>query len=338
MYDPGVNATTTTDRPHVRIGFAGFWDDFDPRDNFLTRIIARRYDLSICDRPDFLIHSCIGRKRHDHLAHDCVRIFYTGENVAADWLSTDWAFTFEHDPHPRHFRLPHWPFRVDPPDLVKPADFDPDRVLAEQTRFCAFVVSNPLCKVRNEFFRRLSRYKPVDSGGKVMNTIGHRVADKRAFLADHRFTIAFENESYPGYTSEKIAEPMLVNSIPIYWGDPLIGRDFNTWSFLSAHDCGSRATSAMLDDLVERVVAVDRDPDLLRTLLAQPWYRGNRVPRSADADVILEQFTRIFETPIEPVARRRGIARLLRLNRLPDAVRSIRNRLRRKYRKWTADA
>ena len=55
MYDPGVNATTT-DRPHVRIGFAGFWDDFDPRDNFLTRIIARRYDLSICDRPDFLIH------------------------------------------------------------------------------------------------------------------------------------------------------------------------------------------------------------------------------------------------------------------------------------------
>ena len=57
-----------------------------------------------------------------------------------------------------------------------------------------------------------------------------------------------------------------------------------------------------------------------------------------DADVILEQFTRIFETPIEPVARRRGIARLLRLNRLPDAVRSIRNRLRRKYRKWTADA
>ena len=171
-----------------------------------------------------------------------------------------------------------------------------------------------------------------------MNTIGHRVADKRAFLADHRFTIAFENESYPGYTSEKIAEPMLVNSIPIYWGDPLIGRDFNTWSFLSAHDCGSRATSAMLDDLVERVVAVDRDPDLLRTLLAQPWYRGNRVPRSADADVILEQFTRIFETPIEPVARRRGIARLLRLNRLPDVVRSIRNRLRRKYRKWTADA
>ena len=129
-----MNATITTDRPHVRIGFAGFWDDFDPRDNFLTRIIARRYDLSICDRPDFLIHSCIGRKRHDHLAHDCVRIFYTGENVAADWLSTDWAFTFEHDPHPRHFRLPHWPFRVDPPDLVKPADFDPDRVLAEQTR------------------------------------------------------------------------------------------------------------------------------------------------------------------------------------------------------------
>ena len=87
-----------------------------------------------------------------------------------------------------------------------------------------------------------------------MNTLGHRVADKRAFLADHRFTIAFENESHSGYTTEKVVEPMLVNSIPIYWGDPLIGRDFDTRSFLSAHDCSSRATSALLDELGRRKV------------------------------------------------------------------------------------
>ena len=332
-----MNASATTPRPAVRLGFAGFWDDFDPRDNFLTRVIARRYDVVISDRPDFLIHSCIGRGRHDHLAHDCVRIFYTGENVAADWLSTDWAFTFEHDPHPRHFRLPHWPFRVEPATLVKPPDHDPDRVLAAKTRFCGFVVSNPLCRVRNEFFRRLSRYKPVDSGGKVMNTLGHRVADKQAFLAECRFTIAFENESHPGYATEKIAEPMAVGSIPIYWGDPLIGRDFDSRSFLSAHDCGSRKTSALLDELVERVVAVDRDPNLLREMLSRPWYRGNRVPRCADAEAILDRFTTIFETPIEPVARRRGLSRRLRLDRLPDAAGSIRRRLRRKWRQWTAN-
>jgi len=332
-----VNVSAVPSRPVIRLGFAGFWDSFDPRDNYFTRLLSQRYDVTVCETPDFLIHSCIGRGRHDHRGFDGVRIFYTGENVPADWLSTDWAFTFEHDAHPRHFRLPHWPFYVAPHALVKAANVDVEGILATKTRFCGFVVSNPLCRVRNEFFRRLSRYRPVDSGGRVMNTLGHRVADKQAFLAECRFTIAFENESHPGYTSEKIAEPMLVNSIPIYWGDPLIGRDFDTRSFLSAHDCGSRQTSAMLDELVERVVAVDRDPDLLRAMLQQPWLRGNRVPRCVDDTAVLDQFTKIFETPIEPVARRRGVDRLLGLDRIPDAAGSLRRRVRRKWRQWTAN-
>ena len=321
--------------PSVRIGFAGFWDDFDPADNFFIRLLARRYRVEVVDDPDFLIHSCVGRRRHDHRRHDCVRIFYTGENVAPDWHSTDWAFSFSHVPHPRHFRLPIWVLYLDPPSLVKSAAYDPAAVLATKTRFCGFVVSNPLCRVRNDFFRRLSKYRPVDSGGKVLNTLGHRVADKRAFLAECKFTLAFENESYPGYTTEKVVEPMLVGSIPIYWGDPLVGGDFDTTSFLSAHD---RPGRRMLDELVERVVALDRDDALLCSVLARPWYRGNRVPRCADLDVILDRFTEIFETPIDPVARRRGPARLLGLDRLPDLAASVRRRLIRRYRKLTRNA
>ena len=68
--------------------------------------------------------------------------------------------------------------------------------------------------------------------GRVLNTLGHRVADKQAFLRDYKFTIAFENESHPGYTTEKIVEPMLADSIPIYWGDPLVGTDFEVESWL----------------------------------------------------------------------------------------------------------
>ena len=112
-------AASAVDRPPVRLGFAGFWDSFDPRDNFLTRLLETRWRIELVAEPDFLIHSCIGRGRHDHRRFDCVRIFYTGENVAPDWLSTDWAFTFEYTDHPRHFRLPHWPFYIDPPRLVK---------------------------------------------------------------------------------------------------------------------------------------------------------------------------------------------------------------------------
>ena len=316
-------------RPTVRIEFAGFWDSFDTRDNFFTRLLAPHYRLEFSESPDFVIYSYIGGRRKDFLRYDCVRVFYTGENLAPDWTACDWAFTFEHTPHPRHFRLPLWALYADVHSLVKPADYDPTAVLARKKKFCAFVVSNPLCRTRNEFFRRLSRYKPVDSGGKVLNTLGRRVDDKVAFLTDYKFTIAFENESHPGYTTEKIVEPMLVDSIPIYWGDPLVGRDFDTRSFLSAHD------SPTLDDLVERVIAVDRDPDLHRQLLARPWYRGNAVPACVDPAAILAQFAKIFSTPVDPVARRGGLARLLRIDRLPSAVASIRRRLVRKARTLT---
>jgi hypothetical protein len=319
-------------RPTVRLQFAGFWDGFDPRDNYFTRLLSRRYRIDLCDTPDYLIYACMGGRRRDYLRHDCVRIFYTGENVPPDWSGCDWAFTFEHSAHPRHFRLPHWPFYVDPTALVKPPDHDAEAILAQKTKFCAFVVSNPLCRTRNDFFRRLSRYKPVDSGGRVLNTLGRRVGEKLAFLRDYKFTIAFENESHPGYTTEKIAEPMLAGSLPIYWGDPYVGRDFDTRSFLSAHD------SPSLEDLVERVVAVDRDPDLHRKLLGRPWYHGNRVPDCADADRVLDQFARIFSTPVEPIARSRTLRHRLGIDRLPAAMGSIRRRLLRRYRKLTCNA
>jgi glyoxylate carboligase len=54
-----------------------------------------------------------------------------------------------------------------------------------------------------------------------MNNIGYIVDNKRQFQSEYKFSIAFENNAhrpqYPGYTTEKIMEPMTVNSIPIYW-------------------------------------------------------------------------------------------------------------------------
>jgi hypothetical protein len=73
-------------------------------------------------------------------------------------------------------------------------------------------------------------------------------------------------------------------------------------------------------------------------MLARPWYRGNRVPRCADTDAILDRFTEIFETPIDPAARRRGPLRTLGIDRIPDTVAGIRRRIVRRYRKLTRNA
>lgn len=314
-------------RPRLRLGFDCFWESFDRHDNFFTRLLSRRYEVEVCDEPDFLIFSGMHRRSAAYERHDCIRIFFTGENIRPDWAVADWAFTFDHTSHPRHWRLPLWVLYHDPALLLHGVPRDPDAILARKRRFCGFVVSNPLGFERNDFFRRLSRYKPVDAGGAVLNTLGHRVADKQAFLSECLFTIAFENESHPGYTTEKLPQAMLADTIPIYWGDPLVGRDFNTRSFLSAHD------SASWDDLVDRVVAVDRDPELRHRMLLEPWYPGNRLPACADTDALLDRFTTIFETPIEPLARRRGVARRLGLHRARPYAARLRRRCMRFYRR-----
>ena len=99
-------------------------------------------------------------------------------------------------------------------------------------KFCNMVVSNNKGAVRNDFFKELSKYKVVDSGGKTFNNIGGCVEDKIAFAANYKFTIAFENSSSPGYCTEKIIDAFLSNTIPIYYGDNTISRIFNSKTFI----------------------------------------------------------------------------------------------------------
>jgi hypothetical protein len=111
---------------------------------------------------------------------------------------------------------------------------------------------------------------------------------KVEFQRPYKFTIAFENAAWPGYTTEKIYHAMLADTLPIYWGNPLVYRDFNTRSFLNAADFAS------LDDLVAAVVELDRDDDLYREYMRQPWYPGNTLTRYVDDALILRRFKEIF--------------------------------------------
>ena len=84
------------------------------------------------------------------------------------------------------------------------------------------LVSNPNAKEGIDFFNALSVVKHVDSGGRHLNKIGYSVDNKMEFIKDYKFVIAFENSSYPGYTTEKILEPLVAGCIPVYWGSPAV--------------------------------------------------------------------------------------------------------------------
>ena len=69
----------------------------------------------------------------------------------------------------------------------------PEAIKATKNKFCCMVVSNSGGEERNDFFRRLSTYKKIDSGGKFLNNIGYVVENKMRFINEYKFVISFEN-------------------------------------------------------------------------------------------------------------------------------------------------
>ena len=169
---------------------------------------------------------------------------------------------------------------------------EPDR------KFCAFIYSNSSAEIRNQFFKKLSEYKRVDSPGCVfrnMPRFGTAClqsdlfhAEKIEFLKDYKFIIAFENVSSPGYTTEKIYHAMAAGCIPIYRGNPLVHRDFNPKSFLNFHRYGS------MDKLIDRIVEIDNNDDMYTKMARQPWYPDNKLTPYVDDDLYMKRFTQIF--------------------------------------------
>jgi hypothetical protein len=170
------------------------------------------------------------------------KVFIGCENVRPIMTECDWAFGVLHEDnvrHPRYMRLQRW---GDDSHLVQ-QDKDWAEVLKSKTRFCAFLYANK-CLYREAFFRALSAYKHVDAPGRSMNNmpgidpvpgqIDWRV--KVEFLRAYKFVVAFENSSAPGYNTEKLTHAIEADAMPIYWGDPEIGRSFNIRRFINAHD------------------------------------------------------------------------------------------------------
>ena len=127
-------------------------------------------------------------------------------------------------------------------------------------KFCAFIVSSNSSRERVEFFKKLSKYKKVDSYGKVQNNMGDKIFDtfwdnNIEILKNYKFVISFENNFTKEYICEKIQKAMLAGAIPIYRGAPNIGEYFNTKSFINYDDYGS------YDKMIKKIIELDKNDD-----------------------------------------------------------------------------
>ena len=227
----------------LKIWFADFWPEWN-QENFLSPILQKHFDLKLDkNKPDVVFHSIFGGMKESK-NYKCKKVLYLGENWRPSQFGSNYSISF--DPHSNtNYRLPLWQvYLLNKPEL-KDRLYNRLRINIEDfERFCSFLVSNPSNMMRNGFFQELNQYKRVHSYGKVLpNDFAlQKLAPSYTYWRDakdaffkahtHKFAIVFENTPYPGYTTEKLMDAFLAGSMPIYYGDPKITREWNTDAFI----------------------------------------------------------------------------------------------------------
>lgn len=261
----------------IRINFSDWWDGFNKEVNRYYNMLKQYYEIEISEDPEFLFYSCFGR---NFKKYNCVRIFGNGENVMPNFNDCDYGEGCDYldygDRYIRHINY-----------FINKSICNRDVVNNEffNRRFCNFIYSNATsgegAVLRQEFCQKLMEYKHIDCPGKILHNMdaedelapreGDWWASKLEFLKKYKFTIAFENSRSDGYTTEKLLQPLQSFSVPIYWGNALVTRDFNPKAFINCNDYDND-----FDAVIERIKELDNDPDkylaMLRENPMQPDY------------------------------------------------------------------
>ena len=187
----------------IKIWFTDFFEGFEPGNNYFYSLLSESYSVRLTpENPDYLIYSCYGS---NFLKYDCIRIFYTGENLVPDFNLCDYAIGFHKlNFSDRYIRYPNFAFIEN--QFAQLTGIDP-KFKNTKEYFCNFIYANAEANpIRDQFFQELSKYKMVNSPGSHLNNtrfdIGGRFSknwmySKLDFQSKCKFTIAFENSSTP---------------------------------------------------------------------------------------------------------------------------------------------
>lgn len=247
----------------IKILFTDFWSDFNYNDNFFLWELRKSFICEISEAPDYVIFSCYG---NNHLKYKGVKVFFTGEPVFPDFNYCDYAIGYDDITFgDRYLRWPIYRIHMeysnhyDETILLK-------NISKEKEKFCSFIYSNPYTATqRDSFLEKLSDYKFVHSAGKHKNNINQHIkndiSEKNNYQSGFKFSIAFENSIYDGYTSEKIVDSILSGTIPIYYGNKNIEMDIESNSFINCHKFDTT------ESVIDYIKTIDQDDELYQNML-----------------------------------------------------------------------
>jgi alpha(1,3/1,4) fucosyltransferase len=285
-----------------------WYSDFTSKEtNKLHEFLDKYFCLEINNNhPDFLIYTVFGNEFLKY--KDSVRIFYTAENLRPDFNLCDYAFSFDWlEFEDRHFRAPNFLLFNEWNDIIERKKSSVSHLELNAKKFCNFIYSHgnghPF---RDDFFHRLSNRKKVDSiGAHLRNTyeqiVGPHLGDwssqKVNTQRKYKFSIAFENASNPGYTTEKLIHALAADTIPIYWGDPFIARTFNLNRIINLNELS-------IECAIERIIELDQNDEQFLDIVNQPFFKNNEVPINLTQPALAKKFDQIFSQPKDKAYRR----------------------------------
>ena len=250
-------------------------EDIDEKNPFLIHhadffiyLLRQKYDVKILrkesEEPDILFFSCWGGMNNIKWTN-CLRIYFTAERDYPDFNLCDYAIGLVNEGDSARFL--HFPFYTFYNDLLqKYENLSPITDFSKYLHrdFCSCVITD---HYRNpfffDFFKKLNEYKPIACGGKWNNNVGGRVADKLNFIKNYKFNIAFENMKVDGYVTEKILEPLVARTIPIYWGSDSVKNEFGEGAYINISDFSS------IKEAVNYIIELDQDEQLYKDILSK---------------------------------------------------------------------
>jgi hypothetical protein len=194
------------EKTELLIGFSDMWPGFNYDSNFFLdtlRHYSNEHQLLFCFKgvsysssisPHIVI---CGPYSHNWklIPASIPKIYFSAENwpISED-PSIVLYLTSSRNEDDKHMRIPTWMTFIDwfsgKTQLPEDSQDNPIRMplhfattshpipFQDRHKFCGFVVSNPICTVRNNAFHKINEYKHVTSGGALYNNTGGPISLK----------------------------------------------------------------------------------------------------------------------------------------------------------------
>ncbi len=286
--------------PPLQVAFRRFFPGFSP-DDFWAPLLAQACDraivLSPAHKADLVITSvfedfrAIWKRRllsrrttpgvprpSRRLKPGAKQVWVTGENIRVPIDQYDLTVSFDTDSY-GGTNL-YWPYllqnlewhlqeesisypnmnsrgvpKLEPSSLASPRH----NTVTERPGFVCAFIGNPE-PVRLRAINELRQFGDVQVFG---NAVDRPIASKFEVAQNYRFVLAFENDVYPGYVTEKPLEAYACGAIPLWRGMDSAGL-LNPKSLVNAFDFASLA------DFAQHVATLDSNPQQLDEIARQP--------------------------------------------------------------------